>query len=62
MTLDIIECDACRGTGTVERQMGGDGFNDRCCALADVECVCSECDGVGFTRPDGTKLRPQEVV
>jgi hypothetical protein len=62
VTLDIIECSACRGTGAVERQIGGDGYDDRCCALADVECVCSECNGVGFVHVDGTKLRPQEVV
>ncbi len=47
-------CGACRGTGEVERQIGGDGYGDRCCALADVPCVCSECNGTGKVEEEET--------
>lgn len=62
MTLDIVECEACKGKGEYEAQIGGDGYGDRCCALADVPCVCPGCDGVGYVHVDGRKLRPEEVV
>jgi DnaJ-class molecular chaperone len=53
MTLDIVECGNCNGSGVVFVSPDLEGL---------LEETCSECDGVGFTRDDGTKLRPQEVV
>jgi RecJ-like exonuclease len=45
--VEVPKCERCRGTGEVETQIGGDGYDDRCCALADVPCVCPDCDGTG---------------
>lgn len=43
-----MKCPACNGTGEgPEIQIGGDGYGDRCCALADVPSACSECGGSG---------------
>jgi hypothetical protein len=41
-------CPDCNGTGSYEASIGGDGYDDRCCALADVECVCQRCRGTGI--------------
>ena len=57
MTLDIVECEACAGTGVVEMTIHDTGHPD-----ADCPCVCFECGGVGKVGADGRKLRPQEVV
>jgi hypothetical protein len=37
------ECTECSGTGVVTRQYGGDGYGDRCAALADADQPCDEC-------------------
>jgi len=41
------KCPDCDGKGEYEAQIGGDGYDDRCCALADVMCVCPTCKGTG---------------
>jgi len=40
-------CPECNGTGEIEVQIGGDGYDNRCCALADAPVVCPECNGTG---------------
>ena len=40
-------CPECNGAGVYEATIGGDGYDNRCCALADVECICGECGGMG---------------
>ena len=45
--VEVPKCELCRGTGEIETQIGGDGYGNRCCALADVPCVCPDCDGTG---------------
>ena len=48
-----MTCPECKGHGTVESTIGGDGYGDRCCGLADVEVYCSECGGEGLVpNPD----------
>lgn len=42
-------CERCHGTGEVDFQIGGDGYGDRCCGLADVPGVCPECEGATVT-------------
>lgn len=37
------ECAACNGTGTRHGTIGGDGYGDRCAAIADVEYDCEDC-------------------
>lgn len=38
------ECSRCDGTGIVSRQYGGDGYGDKCCALADADDqICPDC-------------------
>jgi hypothetical protein len=37
------ECAECNGTGTRHGTIGGDGYGDRCAAIADVEYDCEEC-------------------
>jgi len=37
------ECAECNGTGTRHGTIGGDGYGDRCAALADVEYDCEDC-------------------
>jgi len=44
---DNNKCPDCDGKGEYEAQIGGDGYGDRCCALADVMCVCPTCKGTG---------------
>lgn len=43
-----LTCETCDGSGEIEIQVGGDGFNGRCCAVADVPAPCPECDGSGL--------------
>jgi hypothetical protein len=38
-----MECASCDGQGTVNRQIGGDGYGGHCAALADVEADCQDC-------------------
>lgn len=38
-----MECASCDGQGTVNRQIGGDGYGGQCAAIADVEAVCQDC-------------------
>ena len=38
----------CGGEGEYETTIGGDGYDDRCCAQADVPVICGECDGTGY--------------
>ena len=45
---NIEVCPECGGEGSYETSIGGDGFDGRCCAVADVEVECLECNGVGF--------------
>jgi hypothetical protein len=41
------ECATCKGTGVVTRQYGGDGYGDRCAALADADDQpCQDCEGI----------------
>lgn len=40
-------CSHCDGTGTRAVSYGGDGFGNRCAAIADGETPCDECDGTG---------------
>jgi hypothetical protein len=45
--LAPVPCEECDGEGEVEITIGGDGYGDRCAALADVPRVCHECNGTG---------------
>lgn len=36
-------CERCHGTGEIEREIGGDGYGNRCAGVADVPLVCPEC-------------------
>jgi hypothetical protein len=41
-------CELCSGTGLVSFSYGGDGYGDRCAALADADDQpCPECDATG---------------
>jgi DnaJ-class molecular chaperone len=40
------ECAECDGTGIVSRQIGGDGYGDRCAGVADVEAPCPDCEDI----------------
>ncbi|MDB6104092.1 MAG: hypothetical protein JWO52_4091 [Gammaproteobacteria bacterium] len=41
------ECSNCGGKGVVTRQYGGDGYGDRCAALADADDQpCDECEDI----------------
>lgn len=41
------ECAECNGTGLISRSFGGDGFGDRCAALADADDQpCPECEDI----------------
>jgi len=42
-----MTCPDCDGRGWYEKTIGGDGYNDRCCALGDVDVVCGRCRGTG---------------
>lgn len=44
----IVRCSACDGEGYYEKEIGGDGYGDRCCGLADVPVICNMCEGTGF--------------
>ena len=46
------KCLTCNGTGVVNIQYGGDGYGDRCAALADAEGPCPDCDGTGEEQYD----------
>lgn len=37
------ECAECSGTGVRHGTIGGDGYGDRCAAIADVEYDCEDC-------------------
>jgi hypothetical protein len=37
------ECTGCDGKGVITKQYGGDGYGDRCAALADAEQSCEDC-------------------
>ena len=43
-------CVECAGKGERWGTIGGDGYDDRCCAEADVPFVCSECNGTGLEK------------
>jgi len=44
---EMKRCPECNGTGEIEIQIGGDGYDNRCCAVADVPVECPECNGTG---------------
>lgn len=46
--IEVEKCEQCRGAGEYETTIGGDGFDGRCCAEADVYVECGECDGTGY--------------
>ena len=62
MTVRNVTCTACKGEGTVDREIGGDGYGDRCCATADVPTKCGDCHGTGVeeTRHNGLSIWPVE--
>ena len=43
----MAKCWMCEGTGEYETTIGGDGYDGRCCATADVICICPNCNGTG---------------
>lgn len=57
-----VICSTCDGEGTVDREIGGDGYGDRCCATADVPMKCDDCHGTGIeeTRHNGHSIWPVE--
>jgi hypothetical protein len=41
------DCAECKGTGVVTKQYGGEGYGDRCAALADADDQsCSDCEEI----------------
>ena len=46
--IEVEICEVCDGEGEYETTIGGDGFDGRCCAEADVYVVCLDCDGTGY--------------
>ena len=46
--VEVEICEVCDGEGEYETTIGGDGFDGRCCAEADVYVVCLDCDGTGY--------------
>jgi hypothetical protein len=46
--VEMEDCERCDGQGEYEIQIGGDdnGYG-AAAALADVPCVCEECEGTG---------------
>ena len=45
-------CATCRGSGTVEATLGGDGYGNRCAGTMDGETECFDCGGSGRHEPE----------
>ncbi len=49
---DEDECERCEGSGEISGTFGGDGYGDRCAALADWDAECPDCEGTGRRKGD----------
>lgn len=43
LTTDLEVCERCGGSGVINVRYGGDGYGGRCCAEADGEGPCPDC-------------------